>query len=288
MKKFLQLNIASVLCVCLALPAMAQTNQQAAIDQSFETIESAVKSQELTEVLQIDHARLAAAVNVEMPPARVQLFSDAAINAALMQDNIRAGLDLPFRVLSYEEKGTSAVSYASADFLAKRHGLTDTAALSSFDARMNDILAQLSDLNAAPTPTDSVTRDFAVLELASPYSVPDTVARLKAAVTAQSDTIWFGEINFQTEASEVGVTLPAAQLLLFGGPAPGGVAMADYPAIGLDAFCQKLLVFEDGDGKTVILFNDIKALAELYYASSIKPHEMLNQRLTATFSDAAK
>lgn len=288
MKKFLQLKIASVLCVCLALPATAQTNQQAAIDQSFEAIESAIKSQELIEVLQIDHARLAAAVNVEMPPAQVQLFSDAAINAALMQDNIRAGLDLPFRVLSYDDKGMPAVSYTSADFITKRHGLTDTAALSDFDARLNDILAPLSDVNAMPTPTDGVTLNFAVLELSSPYSVTETAALLKAAVTAQSDTIWFGEINFQTEASEVGVTLPAAQLLLFGGPAPGGVAMADYPAIGLDAFCQKLLVYEDEGGKTVILFNDIKALAELYYASSIKPHEMLNQRLTATFSDAIK
>ena len=66
----------------------------------------------------------------------------------------------------------------------------------------------------------------------------------------------------------------------------GGVAMADFPAIGLDAFCQKLLVYAGDDGGSVVIFNDIAAFAELHYGSSAKPHHALNERLKATFQKA--
>ena len=103
---------------------------------------------------------------------------------------------------------------------------------------------------------------------------------------SQDDTVWFGEIDFSSEAAEQGVELPDAVLLLFGGPGPGGVAMADFPAIGLDAFCQKLLVYADADGGSVVIFNDIAAFAELHNGTSAKPHHALNERLTATFQKA--
>jgi uncharacterized protein (DUF302 family) len=76
--------------------------------------------------------------------------------------------------------------------------------------------------------------------------------------------------------------------LLFGGPAPGGVAMRDFPAIGLDAFCQKLLVYQDDTGQTRVIFNDIAAMARLHYGRSAEPHDLLNQRLTETFKTALK
>ena len=37
-------------------------------------------------------------------------------------------------------------------------------------------------------------------------------------------------------------------LILFGGPAPGAKAMNGAATLGLDAFCQKFLVWEDAKG----------------------------------------
>ena len=280
--------VAPVLFAWTGAMASADTTQQAAVDQSFDAVQSAVAAAGLVEIIQIDHARLAADEGVDMPPARVQLFSDPQLNAAILSENIRAGLDLPFRVLSYQDQDTAAVSYTGSDFLAQRHGLSATGALATFDPRLDDVFNQLNALTAHPVPSNDIPQGFAILEIASNYPVAETVARLKQAVTAQSDTIWFGEIDFQAEAAAHDVSLVPAQLLLFGGPAPGGVAMAEFPAIGLDAFCQKLLVYEGDDGNAVVIFNDIAALARLYYGRSIEPHDMLNKRLTATFSAAVE
>jgi uncharacterized protein (DUF302 family) len=272
----------------MVFSAHADTPQQNSVDQSFEAVAAAVADEGLVDVIQIDHSRLAADVGVEMPPSRVQIFSDPRINATIMNENVRAGLDLPFRTLSFDEKGKPTLLYTASDFLAQRHGLRGADALSDFDARLTQVFETLKDVSPQRVASKDIEKGFAIIELQSAYNVPETVARLRDVVTAQSDTIWFGEIDFQKEAADNGVELLPAQLLLFGGPAPGGVAMAEFPAIGLDAFCQKLLVYEGNDGRAVVLFNDIAALAELHYGRTIEPHTLLNERLTQTFLGAIK
>ena len=64
--------------------------------------------------------------------------------------------------------------------------------------------------------------------------------------------------------------------------------MMTTPRIGLDAFCQKLLVYENETNEIWIAYNDIVKMSELYYRSSTVPQKMINQRLKETFSKAIK
>ena len=64
--------------------------------------------------------------------------------------------------------------------------------------------------------------------------------------------------------------------------------MADFPKLGLDAFCQKLLVFEDEDGNVQIAFNDIVAFAKLHYGRSNMAQQVINTRLKQTFKKATQ
>ncbi len=268
-----------------ASSALAQAPAaQQAVDEKAAQIENAVTEAGLAPITQIDHARLAAAEGVEMPASRVQIFSDPSVNTPILRENIRAGLDLPFRVLSYADGDTARVAYTGSDFLKARHGLADSSGLEMLDSQLEEVVAAVEGAVAAPTET--LVLDYGIIELDTPLSVSDAVAGLKETIMAQGDTVWFGEIDFSAEASGQGVVLPDAVLLLFGGPRPGGIAMADFPAIGLDAFCQKLLVYAGPDGGSVVIFNDIAALAELHYGTSAKPHHALNERLTATFRSA--
>lgn len=265
----------------------ADDSLQKQVDDRYRAISSSVGEAGFTVIAEIDHARLAAKEEVPMPPSRVQVFSDAKVNTALLLQNIRAGLDLPFRILSYAEGANARAIYTSGAFLKSRHSLSDGEALESFDTALEQVITK-SGVTVHPAATERLSSDYGIIELGSSLSVAETVQNLETIVKAQDDTVWFGQLNFTEEAENLGVELPEAVLLLFGGPAPGGVAMADYTAIGLDAFCQKLLVYASENGGSVILFNDIAAFAELYYGTSAKPHHLLNERLTATFSSAIK
>ncbi len=263
---------------------LAQSSSvQTAVDKNFLELETAVVEAGATPIASIDHARLAKAEGLEMPASRVLIFSDPEINTPILEENVRAGLDLPFRVLSFDQDDRPQIAYTDSQFLKVRHGLNDTQALNTFDSKLLEVL---NGLDAAPGPTNGLFADYGVIELRSQLSVPKAVERLSKAVMQQDDTVWFGEIDFSAEASHLGVELPDAVLLLFGGPAPSGVAMTGFPAIGLDAFCQKLLVYANEEGGSVVIFNDIAALAELHYGSSAEPHHGLNKRLTSTFKTA--
>jgi uncharacterized protein (DUF302 family) len=264
--------------------ADVQSDIDSAVDQVLEGIELA----ELTPFLEIDHSRLAKENGVEMPPSRVVFFSDPEVEIPLLELNIRAGLDLPLRILAHAEGATTQVTYTDASFLRQRHGLGETPVLAEMDELLAEVVSSVTDATLATAPNAVLTHDYGVVALRSDFDVVETIARLKQIVMAQGDTVWFGEIDFSAEAASQGVRLPAAQLLLFGGPAPGGVAMAEYTAIGLDAFCQKLLVYEDEGGVVQVLYNDIAALAQLHYGTTAPPHQALNARLKETFLSAVK
>jgi uncharacterized protein (DUF302 family) len=283
--------LATAACGLAASSAVAagQTADRfAATDAAFEQVRTGIEAAGFSEELQIDHARLGQQAGRSMPAARVVLFSDPAVSAPLLGENIRTGLDLPFRVLAYQSDPDAAVMYTDARFLELRHGLQPGPALAAFDAALGRALARVDGPAISAVPTSGLERNQGIVELESDFGFEATLERLKAAVAAQSDTVWFGEIDFQQHAAGQDVRIRPARLLLFGGPAPGAVAMAAFPSIGLDAFCQKLYVYQDDSGSVRVLFNSIVALAELHYGRSIEPHRLLDQRLQGTFAKAVR
>lgn len=257
-----------------------------AVDGVFETLVAGIDETGLEVVLEIDHARLAAEAGQPMPPARVVLFDDAEAVSHLLAANVRAGVDLPMRALAYESGAGAAVIHTGAEFIARRHGLPESPWLGRIARDLAGVLSATDAGIVSAVPAESLSVDYGILSLASKHDFAETVERLKRVVTAQSDTVWFGEIDFRAEARGFDIELPPATLLLFGGPAPGGVSMREFPTIGLDAFCQKLLVYEDEAGAVQVIYNDIAALAQLHYGRTAPPHHGLNQRLTATFRAA--
>jgi uncharacterized protein (DUF302 family) len=248
----------------------------------------ATNTTDLKKIVVIDHARLAEKEGVPMPPSTVTIYSDPKVDAAMMSLNPRVGLDLPQKILVFEEDGQVRVAYQQASFLAARHGITDKAALSLYEEASNRGLRGIEEELLAPVTGQGVARDLGITELVSEFEHATTIERLREAVLKQGDTVWFGDIDFKSVAAEEGVELPASTLLLFGGPKPGGVAMAKFPKLGLDAFCQKLLVYEDGEGKVRVIFNDIAAMAKLHYGKSSGPHDVINKRLAMTFEGAVR
>ncbi|MEP6391452.1 MAG: DUF302 domain-containing protein [Halioglobus sp.] len=241
----------------------------------------------ISPVLSIDHARLAAQEGVlTMAPSRVAIFSNPAVNTALMQANPLVGLELPYRVLAYADGGSSRAIYADGSYLRQRYALDDAVSTQAYDDELTASVAQIDGRQQLRLAGDRIEAGAGIISLESQYDFGTTLARIERAIRAQADTVWFGQVDFAQDAQALEQTILPATLQLFGGPAPGGVAMTDYPQLGLNAFCQKVLVLQDESGRVSVHLNDIEALARLQYGSSSKPHEIINNRLVATLSGA--
>jgi uncharacterized protein (DUF302 family) len=92
-----------------------------------ETIDAIAKSAEekgAKVVARVDHAAGAKAVNVDMKPSQLLLFGNPKVGTPLMQGNVRAGLDLPLKVLAYEDAaGKTWVVYQTARELGRKYKL---------------------------------------------------------------------------------------------------------------------------------------------------------------------
>ena len=82
----------------------------------------------------IDHSGTAERVGVQMSDSKLVMFGKPTVGAAVMLAAPLAGLDLPLKVLVWEDgKGRVAVSYNAPEFLAERHQI-EGALRAPFDA----------------------------------------------------------------------------------------------------------------------------------------------------------
>ena len=82
----------------------------------------------------IDHSGVAERVGVQMPESKLVRFGKPTVGAALMLAAPLAALDLPLKVLVWEDRnGAVSVSYNSPGFLAERHHV-ESALRAPFDA----------------------------------------------------------------------------------------------------------------------------------------------------------
>jgi uncharacterized protein (DUF302 family) len=74
----------------------------------------------------IDHAAGAKAVGMELPPIEVLMFGNPRLGTPLMQSAPAIGIDLPMKVLAWQDKaGKVWIGYTAPETLKTRHGISD-------------------------------------------------------------------------------------------------------------------------------------------------------------------
>ncbi|MCE0522114.1 MAG: DUF302 domain-containing protein [Methylacidiphilales bacterium] len=101
-----------------------------------------------------------------------------------------------------------------------------------------------------------------VIDLPSPYPVPETADRLQNLLLAKGMKI-FARIDQAAEASSVGMTLRPTILLLFGNPKGGTPLMEQFPSLAVD-LPLKALIWES-DGKACLSYTSPEYLQRRHH-----------------------
>jgi uncharacterized protein (DUF302 family) len=96
--------------------------------------------------------------------------------------------------------------------------------------------------------------DNGIVNIASPYSVDETLKHLETLLEAKGIMI-FARIDHSGEAAKVGMEMHPTKLLIFGSPKGGTPVMLAAPTSAID-LPLKALVWEDDHGKVWISSND--------------------------------
>jgi uncharacterized protein (DUF302 family) len=94
------------------------------VRQTMDRLIAAVTERGITVFARIDHAKGAAEVGMDLRPTEVLVFGSPRAGTPLMQHNQKVGLDLPLKVLVWQdETGRVWLTYDEPRRLAERHGL---------------------------------------------------------------------------------------------------------------------------------------------------------------------
>lgn len=112
------------------------------VSVTLDRLEAAINGAGATVFARVDHAAGAAKVDATLRPTQLLIFGNPALGTPAMADGQTAGLDLPLRVLSYEDaSGQVYLVYHAPETLASTHGLPADA---PYLAKMTGALGKLT------------------------------------------------------------------------------------------------------------------------------------------------
>jgi uncharacterized protein (DUF302 family) len=104
--------------------------------ETMDALEAAVKAAGIRVFARIDHTAGAAEAGLPLRPTEVLIFGNARAGTPLMQARQTIGIDLPLKVLVWEdEQGKTWLTYNDPRFLVERHGL---------DTKVDGVVAAMS------------------------------------------------------------------------------------------------------------------------------------------------
>lgn len=105
-----------------------------------------------------------------------------------------------------------------------------------------------------------MAQENGLVQVASHYSVDETVRRLEAAFIAKGLQV-FAVIDHSGEAEKVGLQMRPTKVVIFGSPKGGTPLMVAAPSLAID-LPLKALVAEDAEGKVSVTYNDPEYLRD--------------------------
>lgn len=96
------------------------------VAETLDRLSDVVEENGATVFARIDHAAGASAIDEDLAPMEVLIFGNPQMGTPLIQENPEVGLDLPVRVLAWEDSsGNTRVAYLEAEELADRYDIDE-------------------------------------------------------------------------------------------------------------------------------------------------------------------
>ncbi len=237
------------------------------IEDSYAKLKTSLQqNKNISIVAELDHSQNAASVGVELAPTRIIFFGNPNLGTPLMQENQLAGLDLPQRVLFYEEEGEVFALYNSTKYMASRYDVDGVETLPQISEALTDLVGSAVNAQGEENENQNVDRHEGIISVESTTGFEATYANLRSSIEDNDNLSIVAELNHRENAESVGMELRPTRLIMFGNPNLGTPLMQSNRSIGLD-LPQKMLVWEAEDGTVNISFNNPEFLKERHHIS---------------------
>ena len=112
-----------------------------AFEETVAALQKELKSKGITIFATIDHHKAAEAVGESMQPATVLIVGNPKVGTALMRENTLLAIELPLKILIYEEDKTVHIRYEKISAIAEKYHIKQNfATAEKIDAAMQQLI----------------------------------------------------------------------------------------------------------------------------------------------------
>lgn len=109
------------------MPALAENwivkDSASSVAETADKLAAAAENAGATVFAKVDHAAGAAKIGEEMAPMILVMFGNPKLGTPILKAAPQTGLDLPLRVLVWDEGGTTKIGYLTPEALKARYGV---------------------------------------------------------------------------------------------------------------------------------------------------------------------
>lgn len=207
-------------------------------------------------IAEVDHTANSISVGRVLNPTRIVFFGNPLLGTPLMQESQLIGLDLPQKVLFFENEDEVVYAvYNSVKYLESRYELIEVSTLGQLSNTLlnlvkgatNAAIKSAANLNADPKE--------GIITKISNEDFETTYSNLRNAIVTNENLQIVAELDHRENAANVDLELRPTKVIIFGNPNLGTPLMQVSQSAGLD-LPQKMLVWEDEEGTVNISYND--------------------------------
>ena len=112
-----------------------------AFEETVVALQKELNSRGITIFATIDHKKAAEAVGESMPPATVLIVGNPKVGTALMQENPRLAIELPLKILIYEENKIVKIRYEKIAAMGEKYHIKQNfATAEKIDSAMQQLI----------------------------------------------------------------------------------------------------------------------------------------------------
>lgn len=113
------------------------------VERTMDKLQNIVNKKGFTVFTVINHQLGADKVRMKMRPSEEIIFGNPKMGTVLMQENMVAGLDLPIRILVFQDEDlTTKIAYRDGSWLSNEHNLTKKKLINKMNFVLDNITTQ--------------------------------------------------------------------------------------------------------------------------------------------------
>lgn len=208
-------------------------------------------------VAEVNHTTNATSVELSLNPTQVIFFGNPTLGTPLMQQNQTAGLDLPQKILVYQnELNEVYLGFNNTSYLSARHGLENVATLPTIQGALTNFSTTAAGDGELITPENNMPElGEGIITKTSTKTFDETYTSLQTIIDTNPALTIIAEVNHTMNAEGAGMELNPTRLIIFGNPNLGTPLMQNSQTTALD-LPQKMLVWEGDDNVVHVSYND--------------------------------